>query len=85
MEDANTHIAELGSIQKLIETYVKGLKNWMAALQPRPINSITRKKKEARREKDERGQKRGASESPKINGLPNTRSKPCLMSDRTLG
>ena len=38
MEDANTHIAELGSIQKLIETYVEGLKNGMTALQPRPIN-----------------------------------------------
>ena len=83
MEDASTHIAELGSIQKLIETNVEGLKNGMAALQPRPIKSIARKKKETRREETERGQKRGASESPKIDGFSNTRSKPRLMSNRT--
>ena len=83
MEDANTQIAELGSIQKLIEKYVEGLKNGMATLQPRPIKPIARRKKETKREEDERGQKRGASESPKIGGFSNTRSKPRLMSNRT--
>ena len=37
LEDANTHIDEVGTIQKRIETYIERLKNGMAALQPTHI------------------------------------------------
>ena len=73
LEDANILIVELGTIQKTIKTYVERLKNGMVALKPRSITPSARKKKVARRKEDKRGQKRGASESPKIDGLPNTR------------
>ena len=52
----------------------------MAALQSRPITSIARKKNVPRKEKDERGQKREASETPKINGKSKSRTKPRLVS-----
>ena len=49
LEDAYTHIVELGTIQKIIETYVEGLKNGMAALEPRFITLIARKKNVVRK------------------------------------
>ena len=79
LKDTETHLAECETNQTQVDSFVEALKRDMAELSPRHIPS---NEQNAPKAWQDRGKKRSASESPKLNGNSKTCVKPRLTPDQ---